>query len=128
MKTTNGQAARIVAQALTGHDTATVIIGAKAYIIAPPTIRTIALAAEQLSEFADAQTMLDIVKTDIRKAAAALSCFINGDEAMTEELSNASLKEITEALEAAYALCSPQGFIKLSALAKNVTGMIAQAK
>lgn len=122
------QASLLVSQALVGHDTATLVIGTKAYTIKPPTIQTIALAAEHLAEFADAQTMMDIVKTDTRKAAAALSCFIKGDDTLTEELSAASLEEITDALEMAYALCSPQGFIKLSALAKNVTGMMAQAK
>lgn len=119
-------AARMLASAITGGDAATVVVGAKAYTIMPPTIRRIALAAEHLATFTEAETMLDIVRTNTTEAAAALSCFITGDTSLTDELSNGTLEEVNEALSTAYALCSPEGFIKLSALAGNVARMIAQ--
>ena len=65
---------------------------------------------------------------EIKSAATALSWFIQGDEALTDELCHGTLEEIAEGLEVAFSLIGVGNFIKLSGLAKNVATLTAKQK
>lgn len=123
-------AAKIVSSAILGMDFKVVILNGKSYIITPPTIKKIAGAAYWLSDMKNGETIRELLASinNVEPLAHALSWFIQGDDSLFEELSNATLNEIVEGLDAAYSLLSVQNFLRLSALAKNVANLTAKQR
>ena len=124
------KASKLVSAAILGLDGETVIVAGKAYYIPPPTIKRIAQAAYYLSDIQEANTMYELFMSlgDIKCACSALSCLIQGDESLAEELMGGTMSEVSEALETAYSLASVENFYKLSALARNVANLTAKQK
>ena len=124
------KASKLVSAAILGLDGETVVIAGKAYYIAPPTIKRIAQAAYYLSDLREANTMYELFMSigDVRCACSALSCLIEGDESLTEDLMQGTIEEVSEALEIAYSLASVENFYKLSALARNVASLTAKQR
>lgn len=122
--------AKIVDSAILGMDMRSVVVNGKAYMIMPPTIARIAGAGYYLSAFDEARDVKDIFNSlkDINNAAKALSWFINGDESLSEELSQGTLEEVILALETAYSLISVENFSRLSALTRNVSSLTARQR
>ena len=118
-------AARLVSSALLGMDYKTVVVAGKAYVITPPTIKRIAGAAYHLSEMGEGGTVRDVLKSvnSADKLSRALSWLIQGDS-----LSEGTLDEVLDALEAAYSLISTRDFSRLSALARNVASLAARQR
>ena len=123
-------ATRLVADAILGEDYRTVIVAGKSYCILPPTIERIAGMAKHLSVFEDMNNVADIIDAmkNADSAAKALSWLIDGSEELYKELSKGSIQEVTEAIAIGFSLVSVQGFMKLSALTKNVAMLIATPK
>lgn len=124
------KASKIVGGAIIGMDTANVVVNGKRYVIMSPTIHKIASAAYYLSGISDGKTVRDVLASinEAGNIARALSCFIVGDTSLYEELSQASLDDVIEAVEVAYSLVSTKNFIKLSTLARSVAGLTAKQK
>lgn len=122
--------AKLVSEALLGSDFVTVVVAGKAYTVHPPTIKRIAGAAGHLSCMGNESTFADVVKSlsNLNESAKALSWFIQGDESLSEELSNGTLDEMTQALESCFSFVSVDDFTKLSVLAKNVAELTAKPK
>lgn len=121
----------MISSAMLGLDIETVIIGSKAYTIAPPNIARLAAAGYYLSEVGEGKTMSDVLKTitgGAENAARALSCFIKGDDSLYDELKAGTLEEIIGGLEKALGLVSAENFIRLSALTRNAANLIARPK
>lgn len=123
-------AAKIVSSAILGMDFKVVVVNGKSYIITSPTIKKIAGAAYWLSDMKNGETIRELLASinNVESLAHALSWFIQGDDSLFEELSNATLDEIVEGLDAAYSLLSVQNFLRLSALAKNVANLTAKQR
>lgn len=121
---------KVVSSAILGKDFETVFVNGKAYVLTPPTIHKIAGAGYYLSGLSEASTVVDMIRSikDIGDASRALSCFIQGNEDLYEELSQGSLDEVVDALLMAYSMISIENFQKLSSLAKNVAALIANAR
>lgn len=124
------KAAKIVNGAILDMDFKTVVISGRAYTIKPPTIKKLAGAGYWLSDIDKGESIRDVLLSlnDASKMAKALSWFINGDESLAEELSEGTLSEIADALETAYSLLSTKDFLRLSALARNVTNLTAKQR
>ena len=120
---------KLVSSEVLGVAGETVIVGAKAYYLSPPTIRKIAGAGIYLSDL-KGETLADMFRSmkDFGKAAAALSWFIQGDESLTEELSKGTLDEVITGLETAVMMLGIQNFQRLSTLSQNVGSLIAHTK
>lgn len=123
-------AAKIVNSAVLGMDFCTIVVGGKAYAVMPPTIKKLAGAGYWLSDINKGESVKDILLSlnDAKKLANALSWFIQGDESLAEELSNGTLDELADGLEAAYSLLSTKDFLRLSALARNVAILTARQR
>lgn len=123
-------AARLVSSALLGMDYKTVVVAGNAYVITPPTIKRIAGAAYHLSEMGEGGTVRDVLKSvnSADKLSRALSWLIQGDESLSDSLSEGTLDEVLDALEAAYSLISTRDFSRLSALARNVASLAARQR
>ncbi len=124
------KAAKIVNSAILGMDFRTVVVAGKAYVIKPPTIKKLAGAGYWLSDIDKGESIRDVLLSlhDASKLTKALSWFINGDESLSDELSEGTLSEIADALETAYSLLSTKDFLRLSALARNVTDLTAKQR
>jgi hypothetical protein len=124
------KAAKIVNSAILGMDFRTVVVAGKAYVIKPPTIKKLAGAGYWLSDIDNGESIRDVLLSlhDASKLTKALSWFINGDESLSDELSEGTLSEIADALETAYSLLSTKDFLRLSALARNVTDLTAKQR
>lgn len=124
------KASKMVSGAILGLDGEVVIIANKSYYLSPPTIRRIAQAAYYLSDVEEANTMRELFASigDMKCVCCALSCLINGDESLCEDLMEGTIEEVTEALEIAYSLASVENFYRLSALARNVANLTAKQK
>ena len=124
------KAAKIVNSAILGMDFRTVVVAGKAYVIKPPTIKKLAGAGYWLADIDKGESVKDILLSlhDASKLTKALSWFINGDESLSDELSEGTLSEIADALETAYSLLSTKDFLRLSALARNVTNLTAKQR
>lgn len=124
------KASEIVCNALLQRDKAEVIVGGKEYTIPAPTIHRIAGAALWLSEFDNMTTPQAIIGKlkNISSACRALSWFIQGDEKLAGELMHGTLHEICVALNQAIRLLSIQDFSMLSASARSVARLAANAK
>ena len=124
------KASKVVSAAILGLDGETVIVAGKVYYVSPPTIKKIAQAAYHLSDIQDATNLRELFLSigDAKAACSALSCLIAGDESLTEELTEGTMEEVSEALEVAYNLASVENFYKLSALARNVASLTAKQR
>ena len=130
METKRKSASKVVSAAILGLDGKTVVVGGHAYHIMPPTIKRIAQAAYYLSDVEDAETLREMFMTigKLELICSALSCFIQGDDSLCEELMNGTVDELSEALETAYSLVSVENFLRLSALARNVANLTAKQR
>ena len=124
------QGAKIVSDAIIGNDFKVVVVNGKSYIIYPPTIHKIAVAASYLSNVGKIENLEDIFLSmkDTPNASHALSWLINGNDELFEELSKGTFEENVEALSIAFSLISVENFMKLSALVKNVASLAAKQK
>lgn len=127
---TKNNASKLVSAAILGLDGETIIVAGKAYYISPPTIKKIAQAAYYLSDIKDATTLRELFASvgEMKNACCALSCLINGDESLTDELMEGTMEEVVEALMLSYNLASVENFYKLSALARNVANLTAKQR
>lgn len=124
------KASRIVNAAVLGKDFETVFVNGKAHILHPPTIHRIAGAGYYLSDLKETVTVMDMLRSfkDIKTASYALSWLIQGDESLSEELSQGTFDEVIEALATGLSMISAENFYKLSVLAKNVALLTAKQK
>lgn len=122
------EGAKLISEAISGRDFATVIVNGKSYRVDSPTIFKLSGASSYLSMFGDEKTVADIFRSvgDSRKLACALSWMIAGNESLADELSYGTFDEIVNALCESFELISIQNFMMLSSLAKNVGRMIAK--
>lgn len=120
--------AKLVSSALIGLDGETVVVNSKAYFVFPPTIKKIAGAGYYISKFGGEKTIGDILKmmSQSTDACKALSWFIQGDDKLADELSQGTIDEIVNGLEACIRLISTENFLRLSLLARNVRNVIAK--
>ncbi len=123
-------AAKIASSAILGMDFKVVIVNGKSYIVTPPTIRRIAGAAYWLSDVKDGKTIRELLASinNVEPLAHALSWFIQGDDILVEELSQGTLDEVIDGLDAAFSLVSTVSFLKLSGLARNVADLTAKQR
>ena len=124
-------ASKITSAALIGEDYINIIVANHSYTLYPPTIERIARASFFLSDLPEnCAGLADMVESmkNIESSCCALSCFITGDSRLAEELKKGTLDEIVEGLSVALTLISPENFIKLSALTKNVARLVARAR
>lgn len=123
-------AAKIVSSAIIGMDFKVVIVDGKSYMVNPPTIKRIAGAAYWLSDVKDGKTIRELLASinNVEPLAHALSWFIQGNDSLFEDLSNGTLEEIINGLDAAYSLISTNSFLRLSDLVKNVSNLTAKQR
>lgn len=124
------KASKIVNAAVLGKDFETVFVNGNAYVVHPPTIHKIAGMGYYLSDLKEGDTILDMFRSlkDVGVASHALSCLIQGDESLSEELSKGTFDEVVEALATGFSMISAENFYKLSVLAKNVAQLTAKQK
>ena len=123
--------ADLVANAILGRESKTILVNGKPYFIKPPTIKKIAGAGAALSDFSsETGSFGDILKAmkDTKTAATALSWFIKGDESLAEELSDGTLEQVVEGLSVAISMLCIEDFQKLSDLSRSVRRLIANPK
>lgn len=122
--------AKIVTAAILGFDFKRIVVNDVSYVIKPPTIKTIAAATYWLTEIEDAETIKGTLQTlnSLDNACRALSCFIQGDDGLWEELSHGTMTEIVDGLESGFDLIDIKNFLKLSALMKSAKRLIAKPK
>ena len=121
---------RLIADAVLGMDSKTVVVNGKVYFVPSPTIYRLAGAGKYLSGFGEENTVSDILRSvnESINLCKALSWLICGDAHLSKELSKGTFEEIVTALEDAYSLISVENFMKLSALARSVALLIARPK
>lgn len=124
------KASKLVADAILGEDTVTIIVNRKAYYVSPPTIIKLVKAAKYLDSFEDGKTLAEVLGMlkNLDDACKALSVFIQGDESISDELSKGTLEEVVNGLQTAYSLISIKDFQTLSILAKSAARMIAKPR
>lgn len=124
------KASKLVADAILGEDTVTIIVHGKAYYVSPPTIIKLVKAAKYLDSFEDGKTLAEVLGMlkNLDDACKALSVFIQGDESISDELSKGTLEEVVNGLQTAYSLISIKDFQTLSILAKSAAKMIAKPR
>ena len=122
--------ADLVAAALLGSESRTILVGGQAYFLTPPTIKKIAGAGYALGDYGEGETIGDMLQAmkDTEKAACALSWFIKGDESLKEELMKGTLEEVVNGLSVAISMMGIQDFQKLSDLSRSVRRLIANPK
>lgn len=128
--TDKNEGARMVASAIVGLDYRIIIVNDKSYIIHPPTIAKIAGATYWLCEAGDGKTLREILVSlsKSENLTKALSWFIQGNEDLAEELTKGKLDEIVNGIEAAFSMIEAQNFMKLSALQKSASLLVAKPK
>lgn len=124
------KASKLVAGALLGEDSVTIMVNGKTYCISPPTIIKLVKAAKYLDSFEEGKSLVEILGMlkDLGNACKALSVFIQGDESISDELSKGTLEEVVNGLQTAYSLISIKDFQTLSILAKSAAKMIAKPR
>ena len=124
------KARKLVAGALLGEDSVTIMVNGKIYCISPPTIIKLVKAAKYLDSFEEGKSLVEILGMlkDLGNACKALSVFIQGDESISDELSKGTLEEVVNGLQTAYSLISIKDFQTLSILAKSAARMIAKPR
>ena len=120
--------ARLVTSAMLGLDGESVIIGGKGYFIKPPTIKKIVGCAHYLGSFGDEKSIGDFIRKldNLGDICKGLSYLIKGDETLTDDLQNGTVDEIITAVELGIGLIGTRNFLRLSALSRNVNGLIAK--
>ena len=127
---TMSKASKLVADAILGEDTVTIIVNGKAYYVSPPTIIKLVKASKYLDSFEEGKTLAEVLGMlkNLDDACKALSIFIQGDESISDELSKGTLEEVVNGLQTAYSLISIKDFQTLSILAKSAARMIAKPR
>ena len=122
--------AKLISSAIIGYDCVTCVINGRCYVITPPTIAKIAGAGHYLSNIQNGETVRDLLLSikDLDNVAYALSWFIVGNDTLAEELKQANVSELIDALEQAFSLISVENFLKLSVLTRSVLNLIAKQK
>lgn len=122
--------AKLVSSAIVGLDYRVIVVNDKSYIIQPPTIAKIAGATFWLTDFGGGTTLRDILKSLAKSESLtkALSWFIQGNDELSEELSNGTIDEIINGVEAAFTLIDASNFMKLSALQRSAKLLVAKPK
>lgn len=127
----SNKGADLVAAALLGKESQTIVVNGKPYFIKPPTIKKIAGAGLALSDYgSESGTFGDVLKAmqDTKKAACALSWFIKGDDSLTNELMEGTLEQVVNGLSVAVGMLGIEDFQKLSDLSRSVRRLIANPK
>lgn len=98
------KASKLVADAILGEDTVTIIVNGKVYYVPPPTIIKLVKAAKYLDSFEDGKTLAEVLGMikNLDDSCKALSVFIQGDECLSDELSKGTLEEVVNGLQTAY--------------------------
>lgn len=124
------KASKLVADAILGEDSVTIMVNGKTYCISPPTIIKLVNAAKYLNSFEEGKTLAEVLGMlkNLYDACKALSIFIRGDESISDELSKGTLEEVVNGLQTAYSLISIKDFQTLSILAKSAARMIAKPR
>jgi hypothetical protein len=124
------KASKLVADAILGEDSVTIMVNGKTYCISPPTIIKLVKAAKYLDSFEEGKTLAEVLcmLKNLDDACKALSVFIQGDESISDELSKGTLEEVVNGLQTAYSLISIKDFQTLSILAKSAARMIAKPR
>lgn len=124
------KASKLVADAILGEDSVTIMVNGKTYCISPPTIIKLVKAAKYLNSFEEGKTLAEVLcmLKNLDDACKALSVFIQGDESISDELSKGTLEEVVNGLQTAYSLISIKDFQTLSILAKSAARMIAKPR
>lgn len=124
------KASKLVADAILGEDSVTIMVNGKTYCISPPTIIKLVKAAKYLNSFEEGKTLAEVLGMlkNLYDACKALSVFIQGDESISDELSKGTLEEVVNGLQTAYSLISIKDFQTLSILAKSAARMIAKPR
>lgn len=124
------KASKLVADAILGEDSVTIMVNGKTYCISPPTIIKLVKAAKYLNSFEDGKTLAEVLGMlkNLYDACKALSIFIQGDESISDELSKGTFEEVVNGLQTAYYLISIKDFQTLSILAKSAARMIAKPR
>lgn len=124
------KASKLVADAILGEDSVTIMVNGKTYCISPPTIIKLVKAAKYLNSFEDGKTLAEVLGMlkNLYDACKALSIFIQGDESISDELSKGTFEEVVNGLQTAYSLISIKDFQTLSILAKSAAMMIAKPR
>ena len=124
------KASKLVADAILGEDSVTIMVNGKTYCISPPTIIKLVKAAKYLDSFEEGKTLAEVLGMlkNLNDACKALSVFIQGDESISDELSKGTLEEVVNGLQTAYSLISIKDFQTLSILAKSAARMIAKPR
>lgn len=123
------EGSRIVSAAIVGYDSESVMVAGRHYFIKPPTIKKIAGMAYWLSNLKlDEATNIILAMKDLECAAKALSFLISGDESLSNELSNGTIQEVSDALEKGLKLIDPKNFTTLSVLTRNVSLLTARPR
>lgn len=124
------KASKLVADAILGEDSVTIMVNGKTYCISPPTIIKLVKAAKYLNSFEEGKTLAEVLGMlkNLYDACKALSIFIQGDESISDELSKGTFEEVGNGLQTAYSLISIKDFQTLSILAKSAARMIAKPR
>lgn len=124
------KASKLVADAILGEDSVTIMVNGKTYCISPPTIIKLVKAAKYLDSFEEGKTLAEVLGMlkNLDDACKALSIFIQGDESISDELSKGTFEEVVNGLQTAYSLISIKDFQTLSILAKSAARMIAKPR
>ena len=124
------KASKLVADAILGEDSVTIMVNGKTYCISPPTIIKLVKAAKYLDSFEEGKTLAEVLGMlkNLDDACKALSIFIQGDEPISDELSKGTFEEVVNGLQTAYSLISIKDFQTLSILAKSAARMIAKPR
>lgn len=124
------KASKLVADAILGEDSVTIMVNGKTYCISPPTIIKLVKAAKYLNSFEEGKTLAEVLGMlkNLHDACKALSIFIQGDESISDELSKGTFEEVVNGLQTAYSLISIKDFQTLSILAKSAARMIAKPR
>lgn len=124
------KASKLVADAILGEDSVTIMVNGKTYCISPPTIIKLVNAAKYLNSFEEGKTLAEVLGMlkNLYDACKALSIFIQGDESISDELSKGTFEEVVNGLQTAYSLISIKDFQTLSILAKSAARMIAKPR
>lgn len=124
------KASKLVADAILQKDYTTVWVAGKTYVVNPPTIKRLALAGRELSGMGDETTMGAVLRSlgNSKCLARALSFLVCGTDKLAPEMSSGTFDELVDALCEAYSLLSLDSFTRLSALARNVSRLIANPK
>lgn len=130
MSDNKSDGAKIVSAAILGFDFRRIVVNNVSYVIKPPTIHTLVSATYWLTEIEDADTIKGSLQTlnSLDNACRALSCFIQGNDGIWEELSHGTMNEIVDGLEAGFDLIDMQNFLKLSALMRSAKRLIAKPR